>query len=193
MPNSDTLMAAEILVGYAGLEVDGPHGNDTPKRFLDMLSELTRCRGGMGDGIHDQSCIKWKDFPSDDDELITVGPISFVSVCNHHVLPFHGKAWIGYVPDGKVAGLSKFARTVNHFARQLQVQEELTKQIADYLEYRLEPRGVVVHLMAEHTCMTFRGAQSPGTLTASTVTRGVFADHTRTAKAEFLSTIARMQ
>lgn len=196
---SDNAMATCLLQDYAGLDVDSEHGLDTPKRFLDMLSELTRCRPysgadavSMNDG-HIDNCIKWKMFESSSDGMVTQGPIPFVSVCNHHVLPFHGKAWVGYVPDGNVVGLSKLTRAVHHFARRLQVQEELTEDIADFLESRLAAKGVVVSIMAEHTCMGFRGVQVPGVLTETTVVKGVFQDHTRTAKAEFMAKIARMQ
>src|SRR3954452_3809397 len=112
-------MVAEILENYAGLDASGPHGADTPRRFLEMLDELTKCKPGDCKG----ECIKWKTFPASSDSMIVMAPIPFVSVCNHHVLPFHGTAYIGYVPEELEVGLSKLARTVHHFARRLQVQE----------------------------------------------------------------------
>jgi GTP cyclohydrolase I len=118
-----------------------------------------------------------------------VKQIPFVSVCNHHVIPFIGHAWVGYVPNGELAGLSKFARVVEHFARRLQVQEELTTDVHSYLEANLTPRGLAVRMEAEHLCMTIRGAQAPGVTTVTTKTSGVFADHSRTAKMEFLEAI----
>jgi GTP cyclohydrolase I len=176
--------AEQILTTFAGLNND-EHGSETPRRFLNMLDELTACKD------HEASdCTKWKDFPSDGyDEMIVIEKIPFVSVCNHHVIPFMGYAHVGYVPGDTMAGLSKFARTVQHFARQLQVQERLTKQVADCLEGKLSPRGVVVVLKAEHLCMTIRGVQAPGAITTTSAVRGVFADHDRTAKAEFMSFI----
>lgn len=192
---SDTSMAAELLKDYTGLDVESDHGADTPKRFLDMLSELTRCRPGKYETNveHMTNCIKWKAFPAESDGMVIEGPIPFVSVCNHHVLPFHGKAWVGYVPDLYVAGLSKIPRAVQHFSRRLQVQENLTEDIAQWLQHQLEAKGVVVKMLAEHTCMTFRGVGTPGVLTATTVVTGVFADHSRTAKAEFMATIGDMK
>lgn len=180
-PNLLTIeMAEEVLAVHAGLKVSTGHGEDTPKRFVAMLDELTQCKDCEG------QCMKWKTFESAVDQMIVVSRIPFSSVCNHHVVPFVGHAWIGYVPDGTIAGLSKFARVVHHFAHRLQVQEELTQQIASFLEDALEPNGVMVVMEAEHLCMTIRGVQTPGTTTRTVVTTGVFADHARTAKAEFL-------
>lgn len=172
--------AKDLLVKHAGLDTATEHGADTPKRFEDMLDEVTKCKDCTG------SCIKWKVFKSAVDQMVVVNRIPFTSVCNHHVVPFVGHAWVGYIPDGTVAGLSKFARVVHHFAQRLQVQEELTQQVADFLEGALHPKGVMVVMEAEHLCMTIRGVQTPGTTTRTTVTSGVFADHARTAKAEFL-------
>ena len=118
--------------------------------------------------------------------MVIVNDIEFVSVCNHHVVPFIGKAHIGYVPDKTIAGLSKFPRVVHHFARRLQVQERMTKDITEFLEDRLEPKGVMVVLQAQHLCMAIRGVRSMNAYTTTSKVTGVFADHTRTAKAEFL-------
>jgi GTP cyclohydrolase I len=170
--------AAEVLLQEAtGLDVRDPHSVDTPRRFVEMLRELTT-----------RPPIKWKTFPNDGtDEMIMVELIPFKSLCQHHVVPFIGTAAIGYVPKDTIAGLSKFARVVQHFAAGLQVQERLTKEIADFLEKELQPRGVAVLLRAEHFCMTIRGVQVPGAMTTTSDMRGVFADHDRTAKMEFLS------
>ena len=102
--------------------------------------------------------------------------ITFFSVCEHHLLPFYGKAHVAYIPDGTVAGLSKLARTVEVFARRPQIQENMTAQIADALEKYLHPKGVMVMIEAEHMCMTMRGVQKPGTKTVTTITRGAFND-----------------
>jgi len=178
----DPVKAAEVLLrNTTGLDTEDEHGQDTPKRFVEMLRELTTPKP-----------IKFTTFASDSiDEMIVVEAIPFVSLCSHHIIPFIGKAHIGYIPDKKLAGLSKFARVVHHFARALQVQERLTKQIADFLEENLQPLGVAVVLRAEHLCMSIRGAQASGALTYTAAMRGRFADHERTAKAEFLAEINR--
>jgi GTP cyclohydrolase I len=185
LPTYESL-AGQLLVRFAGLE-GGEHGNDTPMRFLKMLDELTACKDSSQE--HVDNCIKWKMFPAEGDEMVVVRNITFTSLCNHHVVPFMGVAHIAYVPKNAVAGLSKFARVVRHFGRQLQVQERLTAEIADFLEGTLSPRGVGVVVEAEHLCMTIRGVHSPGTLTTTSAMRGVFSDHDRTAKAEFLNLI----
>jgi GTP cyclohydrolase I len=177
---SEAKEAATVLLRLcAGLDPNDIHGQDTPQRFVDMLRELTT-----------PPEIKWKTFPNDGmDEMVVLEGIPFHSLCEHHVIPFMGLAYVGYVPQDEIAGLSKFARVVKHFAARLQVQERLTMQIADYLEEHLKPRGVGVVMRAEHLCMTIRGVQAPGTKTYTAAMRGVFGDHTRTAKAEFLSQI----
>ena len=175
--------AEDLLVLHTGLDMTSEHGKDTPKRFINMLDELTQCKACPGD------CIKWKQFGAETDEMIVVKAIPFVSVCNHHVIPFVGTASIGIVPDQWEAGLSKFGRAVQHFARSLQTQERLTKQITEYLSEALKPKGLVVRLEAEHMCMTVRGVQMPGAKTVTMKTVGVFAEHTKTAKMEFLEAI----
>lgn len=172
--------AAYILQQAAGLDVSSPHGRATPGRFVRMLRELTTPEPFTFTVFENVDGI---------DEMVTVQEIPFASLCNHHVIPFVGYAHIAYVPDQRIAGLSKFARAVRYFARSLQVQETLTKQIADFLDNKLAPKGLAVVMEAEHMCMTLRGAQAPGTKTRTADVRGVFADHTKTAKAEFLATI----
>ena len=107
-------------------------------------------------------------------DLIVEKDITFYSVCEHHLLPFYGKVHVAYVPDKKVAGLSKLARTVEVFSRRLQIQEQLTAQIADALMDGLAPRGVMVMMEAEHMCMTMRGIKKPGSRTVTVVKRGCF-------------------
>jgi GTP cyclohydrolase I len=170
--------AKTLLEGACGLQPD-EHGGDTPKRFVAMLKELTTPQP-----------FEFKVFDSKDaDQMIIVRNIPFVSVCNHHVIPFVGKADIGYIPGPYHAGLSKFARVVKYYAAGLQVQERLTKQVADFLEAQLAPRGLAVVMESEHMCMTIRGVQAPGTTTYTAEMRGFFNDHDRTAKAEFLDRI----
>jgi GTP cyclohydrolase I len=174
---------ASSLLGDFGLDVTGEHGEATPRRFVNMLRELTEPTD------YDE---KWKDFKSNSDEMVIVSPIPFYSLCAHHVVPFFGQAHIGYVPNGRIAGLSKFARVVEGICKGFHVQEDLTNKIATYLDAKLSPAGVVVVMDGEHLCMAMRGAKALGVKTRTTVTLGVFADHNRTAKAEFLSAIGRV-
>jgi GTP cyclohydrolase I len=174
---------AQELLARMGLDILDPHGEETPTRFVRMLEELTTPTDYRE---------KWKDFESESDEMVIVSPIPFYSLCAHHVVPFFGVVHIAYVPNGRIAGLSKFARAVEGLSKGFHVQEELTTSIADFLEMRLDPAGVVVVMDAEHLCMAMRGAKALGVKTRTTVTRGVFADHDRTAKAEFLSAIGQV-
>jgi GTP cyclohydrolase I len=185
---TDEDMARTLLSRYAGIR-DDDHGIGTPKRFLSFLDELTQCRDADDQDKHIEECIKWKTFPTPGDEMIIVDGITFTSVCNHHLAPFIGVARIGYVPANRMAGLSKFARVVRHFARMPQVQERLVQDIHDFLEHKLNPNGLIVMLRAEHMCMTIRGVQAPGTMTTTTAVSGVFRDHSKTAKAEFLAMV----
>ena len=141
---------------------------DTPDRIARMCSELY---GGMDEdaGMH-----LARTFSADNSEMVLEKDITFYSMCEHHALPFYGKAHIAYIPDGKVVGLSKLARTVEVFARRLQIQEQLTGQIADALMEYMKPRGTIVMLEAEHMCMTMRGIKKPGSQTVTLAKRGVF-------------------
>lgn len=123
------------------------------------------------------------------DEMIVLGPIPFYTLCAHHVLPFYGNAWVGYIPGDTLAGLSKFARAVKWCAKGFWVQETLTEEIASMLESHLNPLGTAVVLKAEHMCMAMRGVEVAGTITTTSAMKGVFAMHNRTAKAEFLEFI----
>jgi GTP cyclohydrolase I len=126
-------------------------------------------------------------FPNreDYDELVVARSIPFHSLCEHHLLPFHGVAHVGYLPGGRILGLSKLARVVDLFARDLQVQERLTQQIADWLQEHLAPKGVGVVLEAEHLCMSLRGVQKPGTTTVTSALHGLVREDHRTRQ-EFL-------
>ena len=110
-------------------------------------------------------------------DMILEKDIVFHSMCEHHMLPFYGRAHIAYIPDGRVLGLSKLARTVEIYARRLQIQEKMTAQIAEALDESLNPQGVIVMIEAEHTCMTMRGIKKPGSKTVTLVTTGVFQDN----------------
>ena len=144
---------------------------ETPDRVARMYSELC-------DGM-DRSAFEHlsKTFAVSGDDLVIERDITFYSLCEHHMLPFYGKAAIGYIPNGRVAGLSKLARTVEVFARRLQLQEQLTAQVADALMAELDCKGAIVYMEAEHMCMTMRGVQKPGTKTATLARRGAFVEN----------------
>ena len=113
-------------------------------------------------------------FTAENNEMILEKDITFYSTCEHHLMPFYGKMHIAYVPDGKVVGISKLARTVEVFSRRLQIQEKLTAQIADAIMESLNPKGVMVMVQAEHMCMSMRGIKKPGSQTVTVVSRGLF-------------------
>lgn len=141
---------------------------ETPDRIARMYEEIA---GGMGEdaGVH-----LAKRFRVNNNDMVIEKDIPFYSMCEHHMLPFYGKAHIAYVPNGTVVGLSKIARTLEVFARRLQLQEQLTAQVADAFMEHLNPQGVMVMIEAEHTCMTMRGIKKPGSRTVTFVTRGIF-------------------
>ena len=141
---------------------------ETPDRIERMCEEIF---GGLQEeaAVHLQ-----KQFSATNNNIVLERDITFYSVCEHHLLPFYGKAHVAYIPDKRVAGLSKLARTVEVFARRPQIQENMTAEIADAVWENLKPKGVMVMLEAEHMCMTMRGVQKPGTITSTIVTRGVF-------------------
>ena len=141
---------------------------DTPSRIARMCEEVF---GGLD---QDPGIYLEKQFSVENNEMVIEKDITFYSMCEHHLLPFYGKAHIAYIPNEKVTGLSKLARTVEVYARRPQIQEKMTVQIADELQKYLDPTGVMVMFEAEHTCMTMRGIKKPGTKTVTTVTRGEF-------------------
>lgn len=143
---------------------------DTPDRISRMCEELY---GGMEE---DPSVHLSKMFSVENNGMVIERDITFYSTCEHHILPFYGKVHIAYIPDGKVVGLSKLARTVEVFARRLQLQEQLTGQIADALMKEMKPKGVLVMAEAEHMCMTMRGIKKPGSKTVTLAKRGIFED-----------------
>ncbi|HYA68594.1 MAG TPA: GTP cyclohydrolase I FolE [Acidimicrobiales bacterium] len=149
---------------------------ETPRRMAAMFEEL------FAGGDDDPGRFLTVTFAAEHDEMVLVRDIPFASLCEHHMVPFIGKAHVGYIPgeDGRITGLSKLARLVDGFARRLQVQERMTSQIADTLERVLGPRGVLVVVEAEHLCMAMRGVRKPGTLTVTSAVRGLFRDDPRT-------------
>ena len=144
---------------------------ETPERIAKMYEEIY---GGMDEEAGEHLS---KVFSVDNSEMVLEKDIVFYSTCEHHLMPFYGKAHVAYIPNGKVVGLSKLARTVEVYARRPQIQERMTGQIADAIMQHLEPQGAMVVLEAEHMCMTMRGVKKPGSKTVSVAARGVFQDN----------------
>jgi GTP cyclohydrolase I len=170
--------ARELLVALgADLSADGLR--DTPGRIARAYAELLTPRP-----------FNPTTFPNDEgyDELVVVRDIPFRSLCMHHMLPFHGTAHVAYLPDERIVGLSKLGRVVDFFARDLQVQERLTTQVADWIDSNLSPRGVGVIMEAQHLCMSMRGVQKEGSRTVTSALRGSVKDDPRTRQ-EFLSLV----
>jgi len=158
---------------------------DTPKRMEKSMAFLTRgYEQTVTDVLHNAL------FDVDYDEMVIVKDIEYFSMCEHHLLPFFGKAHIAYVPNGKVIGLSKTARLVDVFARRLQVQERLTSQVADAIEEAIHPQGVAVILEAQHLCMMMRGVEKQHSSTVTSAMLGVFKTQMQTRN-EFLSLVRR--
>jgi GTP cyclohydrolase IA len=168
----------ELLVAL-GADLAAPDLRDTPRRIARAYAELLT-----------PAPFRATTFPNDEhyDELVVVRDIPFQSLCMHHMLPFHGVAHVAYLPAERILGLSKLARVVELFARDLQLQERLTSQIANWLQERLEPKGVGVVLEAEHLCMSLRGVQKPGAKTVTSTLLGLVRDDPRT-RDEFLSLV----
>lgn len=143
---------------------------ETPERIARMYEEIY---GGMNEN---PALPLAKRFHVSNNEMVVEKDITFYSTCEHHLLPFYGKAHVAYIPNGEVVGLSKLARTVEIFARRPQLQEQLTSQIADALMEYLKPKGAMVMIEAEHMCMTMRGIKKPGSKTVTFVTRGIFSE-----------------
>ena len=160
--------AVKLFLEGIGEDISREGLKDTPGRIARMCEELY---GGMEE---DASVHLSKTFSVDSSEMVIEKDITFYSTCEHHILPFYGKVHIAYIPDRKVVGLSKLARTVEVFARRLQLQEQLTGQIADALMEFMQPKGALVMIEAEHMCMTMRGIKKPGSRTITLARRGVF-------------------
>jgi GTP cyclohydrolase I len=148
---------------------------DTPQRVANMCEEIY---SGIG---ADPSALFTVDFEESYDEIVLVKDIPFYSICEHHLVPFIGRAHVAYLPQGtSITGISKLARVVELHARRPQVQERLTTQIAESLMDALDPRGVMVVIEAEHLCMSMRGVRTPGSTTITSVVRGIFRDNPAT-------------
>ncbi len=173
--------AARALLLALGADVDSAGLQDTPRRVADAFVELLTPQP-----------FRATTFPNADgyDELIVAQAIPFHSLCMHHLLPFQGVAHVGYLPGERIIGLSKLGRVVELFARDLQIQERLTTQIAGWLQRELEPKGVGVVLEAEHLCMSLRGVQKLGAKTVTSALHGLVRDDARTRQ-EFLALTMR--
>lgn len=165
--------AVKLLLEGIGEDVSREGLADTPGRIARMYEEIYK---GMEE---DPAQHLSTTFAVQSNEIVLEKDITFYSTCEHHLMPFYGKAHIAYLPDGRVAGLSKLARTVEVYARRLQIQEHMTIQIADAIMEYLKPQGVMVMVEAEHMCMTMRGVAKPGSKTATTAVRGCFVDNAR--------------
>lgn len=161
-----------LLLEGIGEDLGRPGMRETPARVARMYEEITS-------GLHeDPSEVLQAVFDEGHDEMVMVRDIPLYSLCEHHLLPFIGKAHVAYVPNrhGRITGLSKLARLVDGLAKRPQVQERLTAQVADALVERLDPQGALVVLEAEHLCMSMRGVRKPGAITVTSAVRGVFRD-----------------
>ena len=171
--------AVQELLGALGADVTSESLRDTPARVARMYAELLA-----------PAPVSLTTFPNDEhyDELVIARDIPVYSLCEHHLLPFHGVAHVAYIPADRIVGLSKLARVVDLFAGRLQVQERLTRQVAEWLWQQLEPVGVGVVIEAEHMCMTMRGVRKPGATTATSALLGAVRTDPRT-RDEFLSLV----
>ena len=181
----EALSAVRTLIAYAG---DNPHREgllDTPKRVIDAYEELYSGYRECPADVLERTFGEIGKY----DDFVLVRDIAFNSHCEHHMMPFMGKAHIAYKPVDRVVGLSKLARLVDVYARRLQTQEHMTSQIATAIEEILNPRGVAVMLEAEHMCMSIRGVQKPGATTVTSALHGLVRDDPRT-RGEFLALAA---
>lgn len=163
--------AVKLFLEGIGEDITREGLQDTPQRISAMCKEIF---GGIGQSAKEHLSIT---FHTEGNEMVIEKDIPFYSVCEHHLVPFFGKAHIAYIPEGSVVGLSKLARTVETYAKRPQIQENLTAQVADDIMKYLNPKGVMVMMEAEHLCMSMRGVNKPGTKTVSYVCRGEFVNN----------------
>jgi len=179
--------AVGVILAQIGEDPDREGLLRTPSRVAKMYAELT-----AGYHIDPQALINDAVFSVDYDEMVLVKDIDFSSLCEHHMLPFMGRAHVAYIPNGKVIGLSKIPRIVEMFARRLQVQERMTVQIADFLDQALQPRGVAVVAEGVHMCSVMRGVKKANAKMITSAMRGVFRSDSRT-RAEFMGHVDHEQ
>lgn len=174
--------AVKMILEAVGADLKIKDIASTPQRVAEMYEEILS--GQNRDPDKDLEVI----LEQRHDEVILLRDIPLYSVCEHHLLPFVGKAHVAYIPDKRITGLSKIARTVDTLARRLQVQERLTTEVASVIMKKLKPKGVIVVVEAEHLCMSMRGVKKPGTVTVTSVVRGIFRKNHKTRQ-EALSLI----
>lgn len=162
------MISVRLLLDGIGEDKNREGLVDTPGRIARMYEEIF---SGLEEDPKEHLT---KYFHTTDNNMVVEKDIVFYSMCEHHLVPFYGKAHIAYIPDGKVVGLSKLARTVEVFAKRPQLQEQMTAQIADAIFEHINPKGVMVMVEAEHMCMTMRGVKKPGSKTVTYVTKGIF-------------------
>lgn len=160
--------AVRLFLEGIGEDPDREGLQETPERIVRMCGEIY---GGLQEEAGEHLC---KTFSSDNNQMVIEKDITFYSMCEHHLLPFYGRAHVAYIPNGRVVGLSKLARTVEVFAHRPQIQEQMTDQIADAIMEELKPLGAMVMVEAEHLCMTMRGVKKPGSTTVTMAIRGAF-------------------
>jgi GTP cyclohydrolase I len=179
----ETVASAESLLARLGMDLRHADLLATPRRYVKAMREMTR-------GYHeDPRAILSTRFDADGfDQMILLRDVPFASLCEHHCLPFTGRAHVAYLPGPRVVGLSKLARVVDVFARRFQIQERMTKQIADAIENALDPVGVAVMIEASHSCMVVRGVAKPGATMSTSDLRGAFRSNP-SARAEFFSLV----
>ncbi|MDF2883670.1 MAG: cyclohydrolase [Clostridiaceae bacterium] len=163
--------AVKMIIEAIGEDPNREGLAETPDRIARMYTEIF---SGLEE---DPSEYLKKTFTVKNNDIVIEKDITFYSMCEHHLLPFFGKASIAYIPNGKVAGLSKLARTVDVFAKRPQIQEKMTAEIADALMENLDAKGVMVIIEGEHLCMTMRGIKKPGSKTLTVTTRGIFTEN----------------
>ena len=172
--------AVRTILEGIGEDVQREGLRDTPQRVARMYGEVF---GGLTVNPADVVSTVFDD--ENHEEMVMVKDIPFYSMCEHHLIPFHGKAHVAYLPKGRLTGLSKMARLVEAFAKRPQLQERLTTQIADTLMESLAPHGVMVVVEAEHLCMSMRGVKKPGSITVTSAVRGAFCDRDATRSEAF--------
>lgn len=183
----DLVGAADTILEAVGEDPERAGLRDTPARFANAVQDMCR-------GYRDDASEWWKVFDAEGaDQMVCQWNIPLYSLCEHHMLPFTGYAHVGYIPREYVLGLSKLKRITDHFARRLQIQERLTREIADYIEGSVHPRGVMVVVEAEHLCMTMRGVQAPGTKTTTSAVTGVFTETAEGSRDEFLTLLSNQR
>jgi GTP cyclohydrolase IA len=176
----------KLIIKGLGEDINRGGLRRTPERVADMYEEIF---SGIG---KDPSKELGPEFDENHDEIILVKDIPFYSVCEHHIIPFIGRAHIAYIPNesGKIVGLSKLVRVIDVVSKRLQIQERLTSIVADTIVEKIKPRGVMVIVEAEHLCMSMRGVKKPGTLTVTSAVRGLFRNNPA-SRAEVMSLISQ--